>query len=328
MATILLRRLATASRQLLAGTHPPKRLIVAAILLLALAFAPSRSAGRELVETRESLYNSIFVYNDDGYFTMTFGHNRRLFSESKYNPRDELELPFAYTRTMTVSLAYADVTPSILEIGFGGGRTAWYLHRQLRASNITCVELDSDVVALAKKYFGVRDEPNFSIFVKDGRIFLNQANERKDIILVDAYRGPFVPFHLMTKEFYSLAKSRLKPGGALALNIEPTTMLFEAAVATLGSVFANVDLYEAEGNVIAVAYDGAPRPIGALQRRADELQKQFQLRYPLAPIVQGRNAMPHSTQGQVLTDDFAPVEYLKAIERHNQKLGDSPAVPK
>ena len=57
---------------------------------------------------------------------------------------------------MTVGLAYTSGLDNLLEIGFGGGRTAWYLHKHVPTLDITCVELDPAVVELATKHFGVR----------------------------------------------------------------------------------------------------------------------------------------------------------------------------
>src|SRR5215469_18722122 len=171
--------------------------------LSAMPIAPALAQGqRTLVESRESLYNNIYVYREGNYLAMTFGYNRSIYTESVYNTLDDRDLPVAYTRYMTETLAYAKNLHSVLEIGFGGGRTSWYLHRFLPDASITSVELDPAVLELAKKYFGIRDEPNFQVVNRDGRLFLSESKEHYDLILIDAYRGPFVPFHLLTKEFY------------------------------------------------------------------------------------------------------------------------------
>ena len=294
-----------------------------AAILLALTIALPVQA-RELIESRESKYNNIYVHKDGPLFAMSFGHNRRFYTETIYDPRDELALPVTYTRYMTVALAYLDKVPkSLLEIGFGGGRTAWYLHKQLPDLDITSVELDPEVLELAVKYFGVGNEANFDVQVADGRRYMQKQSDTVwDIVMVDAYRGPFVPFHLLTTEFYELAKKRLSDGGVLVQNVEPTTMVFEAALKTVGSVFKNVDLYRAIGNVVMVAYDDAPKDQTALRARAEAVSKQFNLRYPLDAIIDERLAVNKLPETPALTDDFAPVESLLAIERHNRKLDE------
>ena len=145
---------------------------------------------------------------------------------------------------------------------------------------------------------------------------------RHDVILVDAYRGPFVPFHMLTREFYITAKRRLTEDGVLAQNIEPTTMLFDAAIATLASVFDNVELYDASGNVVAIAYDGPVRDHAELQEQAAALQQTHGFKYPLPDLLKERRIVTQPPDQDPLVDDFAPVEMLKSIERHNQGVKD------
>ena len=46
-----------------------------------------------------------------------------------------------------------------------------------------------------------------------------------------------MPFHLLTKEFYTLVEERLTPDGAVAFNIHDGTKLYHSTVRTLGEVF-------------------------------------------------------------------------------------------
>jgi spermidine synthase len=296
--------------------------LLAALLLSVTALAGGAFAEQKLIEERSSTYNNIYVYKDGPQMIMTFGHNKRFYTETIYDTTDELSLPVTYTRYSTIGVAYASGLDSLLEIGFGGGRTAWYLHKHIPTLDITAAELDPAVVELAKKHFGVRNEDKFKIEVSDGRNYMVKSSDTWNIIMVDAYRGPFVPFHLLTEEFFKLVKSKLKPGGVAVQNIEPSTMMFDAAVATIQRVFANVDLYEAGGNVVAVAYDGPKQTQAALLARAGALQKQYNFRYPLPDILSQRRMVNRTVPGKVLSDDFAPVESLLAIEKHNRKLDD------
>jgi spermidine synthase len=289
-----------------------------ALLVCGAASLASARAEQQLIEERSSTYNNIYVYKDGPNVTMTFGHNKRFFTESVYNTKDELELPVAYTRVMTVALAYTNGLEKLLEIGFGGGRTAWYLHKHVPSLDITCVELDPAVVELARKYFGVRPENRFKINVADGRSYMLKSKERWDVIMIDAYRGPFVPFHLLTEEFFKVVKSKLKPGGVVVQNIEPGTMMFDSALATLQKVFANLDIYDV-GNYVVVAYDGPRQTTAQLKERAAALQAEHRFKYPMPLLVAERNIVTRAVKGRVLTDDFAPVESLLAIEKHNRK---------
>jgi spermidine synthase len=301
------------------------RVFVAALILgRLLATAGAAKDQRTLIESRESLYNQIYVYKENDWLLMTFGFNKALFVESAFNPKDEFELPAPYTRFMTAGLAYAGNVSSILEIGFGGGRTAWYLHRSLPEVPIVSAEIDPVVVDLSRKYFGIRDEPNFKVDNEDGRQFLTHATGRFDMILLDAYHGPFVPFHMLTKEFYGLVAGRLAEGGVVLQNLDPDSALFDSVVRTMATVFSQVDIYPAEGNAVIVAYQGASRSKDDLARLAQTRQAAFKLRYDLPGLVAQRRSLNDlgatiDPNAKILTDDFAPAEALKAIDKHNRQ---------
>ncbi len=294
----------------------------AALALFILAEPHSAMAGPVLIAKRESVYNNIYVFKKGPIITLTFGHNRALYTETVYDTRDEFALPSRYTRYMTAVLAYAGEVDRILEIGFGGGRTAWYLHRTMPDLEVTSVELDPEVFKLAKRYFGIRLERNFNVSIEDGRRYILRRKTRWPVILIDAYRSAFVPFHLLTTEFYELVKTRVRPGGAVAQNVEPNTMMFDAALATIGKVFDHVDLYDAGGNVVMIAYDGPKREQAGLASTAARLDGAFGFKYPLGEMVSRRRSVERLPDTAALTDDFAPVESLRAIKRHNRKLDE------
>jgi spermidine synthase len=298
------------------------RTSVAVVALATVAFVgvPRSSADDALIERIESLYNDIYLAKrDDGYFVLTFGARRRHYIESVVNPRDLLELPVPYTRMMTVAVTYAQDLSDAAMIGLGGGRTSWYLHKSVPGLRLSVAELDPAVIKIGQEYLGVKSEPDFEVNTIDGRMFLTRSNKLFDIILVDAYRGPFVPFHLLTREFFSIAQKHLKPGGVLVQNVEPTTMLFDSAVATISNVFAHLDFYHGGGNIVVVAYDGPLKTAADLQRVAGERQAKFNLRYDLTGLLAQRYSPDIDQSKPPLTDDFAPAEYLRAIERHNER---------
>lgn len=293
---------------------------VVALGLNGLLAGAARAQLPGLVEERESQYSTIYVTRSGGVYSMVFGINRALFTESLYNPSQPRDLPVEYTRFMTAAVAYPPAVNSVLEIGLGGGTTAQYLHLHMPSANITCVEIDKEVIALATKYFGFKQDARMRAVEEDGRRFFARDRGRYDVIMVDAYRGTFVPFHLLTKEFFTIVKSRLTPGGAVAQNIEPCTMLYPAAVNTLRAVFANVDLYEASGNVVAIAYDGPAKSAAQLNARATALQTAGHFHHPLPALLAGRKVTRQNMAGgQVLVDDFAPAEALAGVQRGNDR---------
>ena len=299
---------------------------VALFGMLALA-QPIVAAANDLLEKRESLYNNIFIFGDADNVSMTFGQNKRYYTESSMKLSDPGGLTVEYTRYMTVGVAYAPKVERIAEIGLGGGRTVSYLSASLPDTGILAIELDKDVVELAKKYFKFQETARLRTVVSDGRAFLLKDTEKWDVILIDAYRGPFVPFHLLTKEFYTLVKSRLNPGGVVVQNIEPSTMLFDAASATLKSVFPSVDLYDGGGNIVAVGYDGPQLSQAELLARAAKVQERYKLRYDLTKLAAARRVLNRPT-GKVMTDDFAPVETMRAIEQKNEKWKEQTEAPR
>jgi len=288
---------------------------------------PIGAAANDLLEKRESLYNNIYIFGDKDSVSMTFGQNKRYYTESSMKLSDPGGLTVDYTRYMTLGVAYPPKVERILEIGLGGGRTVSYLTASLPDTGILAVELDKDVVDLAKKYFKFQETARLRTVVSDGRAYLLKNSDKWDVILIDAYRGPFVPFHLLTKEFYTLVKSRLNPGGVVVQNIEPSTMLFDSATATLNSVFPSVDLYDGGGNVVAVGYEGRSLTQADLLARAAKVQERYKLRYDLRSMAAQRRVLGRPT-GKVMTDDFAPVETLRAIEQKNEKWKEQTEAPR
>jgi spermidine synthase len=273
-----------------------------------------------LVTRVESLYNDISLYKqNDGNLLLSFGAARLNYIESVVNPNDELDLPVYYTQSMTAGIAYAPALEDAAIIGLGGGRTAWYHHKSIPGLKFTAVELDPEVARLAETYFRVRPEQNFDVVIEDGRVWLSRTDQKFDLIMVDAYRGPFVPFHLLTTEFYELVSDHLKPGGVVIQNVEPSTMLFDSAVATIGAAFQNLEFFQSRGNIVIVGYNGPKRDEAELKRIASGRQAQYDFRYDLNAILDRRYRPTWNEATKPLTDDFAPVEYLKAIERHNEK---------
>lgn len=300
-----------------------KIILITIVVLLQLLASTSLKA-EQLLEKVESPYNTIYIYKQAPYITLAFGHKSRRYVESRRNPNDLMELPVEYTKSFTIGLAYPEKLNSFLMIGMGGGSTSWYLHKSLPNAKVTAVELDPEIVRLSRKYYGFQENgkqsENFIISELDGRMHILRKRQKHDIIFVDAYRGQFVPFHLMTKEFFTLAKKRLSKGGVMVQNIEPSTMLYDSAIATIASVFDHVDVYRGGGNIVAIAYDGKEKPLKSLIEKATRLQETHKFRYALPSLIEKRAMLlDYNTKTRPLTDDFAPVNMLKTIKTHNKK---------
>ena len=220
------------------------------------------------------------------------------------------------------SLLYPAEVKRILMIGLGGGSISTYYGRAMPDVHIDTVELDQRVIDVAKQYFALRETPRVRYIAADGRVFLNRSKDHYDLILLDAYRGGYVPFHLLTREFYTLVKSRLTPGGAVAFNVHDGTKLYHSTVRTLGEVFPTVDLYPSGmGEVIATLSADPKFDRNVLATRAAALQERYKFRYPLPDVLKRRIANPQreAKGGALITDDFAPVNLYDTIDAPKPK---------
>jgi spermidine synthase len=259
----------------------------------------------------EGQYNDIYVVKRGNELLMTARLKGWNYTESRINLADQDVIPANYLRMMTTALAYAPQVESILLVGLGGGVLTNYVGRFLPDARIDSVEIDPGVIDVAKTWFSVKETERMRVIGSDGRVFLNRNRNLHDVALIDAYIGGSVPFHLMTKEFYTLLKRRLTPGGAAVFNIHEPNRLFAVSVRTLQSVFATVDLYRSGFGEAAVVATDAPRAIEAVEERAAELQKKYGFRHSLPELLANRTELDPGA-GEVLTDDFAPVDVYVA----------------
>ena len=302
-------------------------------VLVVVALAVSTSAGRadNLIDAAvrasmlergdgrlahiETAYNDVFITKRRHQLVMSFQLKGWDYTESVSNLLDPDDLPLRYAQVMTIAAVYPETARKILMLGLGGGSISTYLGRFLPEAQVTTVEIDPGVITAAKTYFGLRETERMRYRAGDGRVFLSRNDERYDLILLDAYRGGYVPFHLLTREFYALVKQRLTPGGAAAFNVHDGSKLYASTIKTLGEVFAALDLYPSGvGEVIAVA-SASPLDPRTLERRAATLQERHGFRFPLPQILRQRLEQPHlqAANGDVITDDFAPADVYDVI---------------
>jgi spermidine synthase len=315
--------------------------IAAAILLAAIAVTtiPPAAAQEPLIDEAaraeilkgkdgrlahvESEYNDIYVTKRRNQLIMTFQLKGWNYTESVANLEDPDDLPLHYSRVMTsASLLYPADPKRILMIGLGGGSISTYYGRAMPDVTIDAIELDQRVIDVAKKYFAIRETSRVKFIAADGRVFLNRSKERYDLILLDAYRGGYVPFHLLTKEFYALLKDRLTPSGAVAFNVHDGTKLYHSTVRTLGEVFPTLDLYPSGvGEVITIVSPDPKFDRNVLETRAAALQERYKFRFPLPDVLKRRMPNPkgEARTGVVITDDFAPVNLYDTLGTETPK---------
>jgi spermidine synthase len=194
-------------------------------------------------------------------------------------------------------------------LGNAGGTTARAFGVFYPRAEIDGVELDPDVTEVGRRFFGLADNPRLRVHTADARPFLRSTGERYDLIFVDAYRQPYVPFYLATQEFFRLARVHLRPGGAIALNVATVPgdeRLAEGIAGTLATEFPQVVTWQAlRFNQLVVGLAGAvPRAVLA-RRLAHGPGRLASLTGLLA-----RQMRPAVAAARPWTDDRAPVEWI------------------
>jgi predicted membrane-bound spermidine synthase len=274
-----------------------------------------------LIAHIETVYNDIFISKDRSVLKMAFQWKAWHFPESEVNLADADDLPMLYSRAMTIGAIYPQDVKRVLMLGLGGGAISTYLGRFLPDATIDTVELDPGVIDVAKKYFGVLETSKSRLHESDARVFLNRHSEPYDLILVDAFTGSYIPFHLMTKEFYRLVRDRLAPHGVAAFNFIPDTKLYDSNIRTLKDVFGGVDLYHSgDEEVIAIGRIDPAVDAQTLMQKAAAAQERYKFRFDVTKLIAARRIeFPKEMKGEVLTDDFAPVNVFDSFGRRYRR---------
>jgi spermidine synthase len=195
----------------------------------------------------------------------------------------------------------------IAALGTAGGTVPRAYAKYFPDTRIDAVDIDPELFAIGRRYFGLEPRPQLREIAQDARPFLRQTEERYDSIFVDAYRQPYIPFYLTTREFFELARDRLKPGGSVIINIghpAESQALEQALSATMADVFAHVAREPIQRlNSLVIASDS---PLTEQALRNAPVPRELQ---SLALESAGRLA-PALKGGPVFTDDRAPVEWL------------------
>jgi hypothetical protein len=204
-------------------------------------------------------------------------------------------------------------------VGLAAGTIAHLVTEAYGPIRIEGAELDPAIIQTGRDWFNM-NLPNLAAYPMDGRRFLalppKDAAAPYDLIAVDAYRPPYIPFHLITVEFFTLARDRLAPTGAVAVNVGRTHTdysLVDAVAATMRQVFPAVyilDLPDGEsslGNSLVIA---TRQPTTLADFRANLAAFSSGLLGQAANIAPSpRVAAPPAT-APVFTDDRAPVEQV------------------
>ena len=264
-------------------------------------------AEQTVLYEKASPYSTIIVTEENGLRTLRFEKGGARQSVVKLGDPDHLELPYA--RVAFAGLALCDEPRRIMIVGLGGGTLPSFLRKHYPHATIDAVDIDPDVVYVAKKFFGFREDDQMHAFVGDGREFVERFRQPYDVIFLDAFSSDSVPPHLTTQEFLRAVRRALKPNGVVVGNIwsRYSNPLYDSMVRTYQEVFDELYILDVPGagNKILLALP-RPQPLSrdALAQLARKVATAQQFRFDLGELVtQGfQHATEKSSEGRVLKD--------------------------
>ncbi|MEN9934095.1 MAG: hypothetical protein RLZZ387_674 [Chloroflexota bacterium] len=254
-----------------------------------------------------SIYNTRYPQTGDPLDTTTAGGPWDFFTVAPY---------------FVANRAPEEITSMAMLGSAAGTVPAQFLALYGPDTRVDAVEIDPTIIDLGRRYFGLRDaetgpeHPNYRVHAEDARFWLAaRADGSYDVIGMDAYHQPYIPFHLTTIEFFQQVRQRLTPQGVAVVNAgvgpDGDTRLGESIAATMSQVFPQVYIIDTPrfGNQILVGVsteqgDGLQNFIDNYSRTRDP-----SLRAVMETVV-ARQFDPAETRYEPFTDDKAPVEAM------------------
>ncbi len=201
-----------------------------------------------------------------------------------------LVLPFA---------ARARPPRRIAILGNAAGTVARAFGHFFPRTAVDAVEIDGELTELGRRYFDLRN-PRMRTFAEDARPWLERSAGGYDAIMVDAYRQPYIPFYLATREFFELARERLAPGGVVIVNVghpEGSDELERVLGRTMAAAFPRVLRYPIEPTNTLLVAGEAPLSAARLRRRRAARCRRSCARWPgeaalgAGPALAGRRGL-------------------------------------
>ncbi len=264
-----------------------------------------------LVYEAESAYNYIQVVDRDSRRLLMLNEGQA--THSVYWPDHVLSggvWDYFLLAPYFTTLIKPEETDSLCIIGLAAGTAAKEYTTIYGPLHIDGVELDPEIVEVGRQLFAM-NEPNLNVAVQDGRRFLSQSDRKYDIIIADAYRQPYIPFHLATREFFDLAREHLNPGGVVVTNVGRTARdfsLVDVMATTMDQVFETIFILDVPGdsNSLVIGTEEATN-LESVYAKLETVSNTW-----LAEVAERSRGRIRDfyNQGLILTDDRAPVEHV------------------
>ncbi len=298
--------------------------LCASLCLVALLPASTRAADRDFVERFDTIYNSLTVERKGNIVELRARARGSEALESAVDLSDPLKLIVPYTRSLYGALFFQPQPKRVMMIGLGGAGFHRLFSAAFPDTLLQTVELDPKVLELCQARMEFRTTANTPVAIMDGRMFVKRDKQQWDWLILDAFRGGFVPPHLKTEEFYRECAARLTDRGVFVSNLHATTELYYSDIKTIQAVFPQVVLFNTDGrgNVIvcAVKYRSPVITDSSKWPTPESLTVPvFEGRLNLAALRAEHVSIPveQMRKAKVLSDDFAPVEFLDTLKANN-----------
>jgi predicted membrane-bound spermidine synthase len=306
----------------LASIRAVRALGLTAALILVVAFVPILDRGGlirppeygEVVYEAETPYNYVQVIDLNGEIRLALNEGHA--THSIYQPGQRLTGgPWDYF--MVGPYFNPDTRPedvqSLLLIGLAAGTVAKQFTEAYGPIPIDGVEIDGEIAEIGRQYFEM-NEPNLNVIVDDGRYYLERTDKKYDVIGIDAYRQPYIPFHLTTREFFQSVSDSLTDDGVAIINAGRTRTdyrLVDVIASTMSAVYPNVYIIDVArfSNSIVVGTK-QPTDIANFAENILALPEQSLIRSVGEASIDFGNIREWTEPGRVFTDDLAPVELV------------------
>jgi spermidine synthase len=295
-----------------AGLRPVRRwalapAAIAALIALPVGTLKAKSDVGRVVHEAETEYQYARVIQAGG-GTRYLELNEGVAQHSVYEPRSVLTGGVWDGHLVLPFTGLGEPPRRVAILGNAAGTTSRAYERFFPGTRVDGVEIDAELSRIGRRWFDMNN-PRLHLYHEDARPFLRRVDARYDVISVDAYRQPYIPFYLTTREFFELCRDRLTPNGVLIVNAghpEGQDDLEQVLTATIGDVFPHLLRDPIETTNTLITAGRAPISTARLAAAVPRLPAGLR---PTAAAAARRIESP-LPGGGVYTDDKAPVEWL------------------